>query len=85
LEVIDPATNAVTATIGVGDSPRGLAYTGTHVYVANSIGSSVTVIDPATNTVVTTIAIPPPSPPITAFPIGVLFDGTNIYVTNWED
>ena len=66
--VIDVATNAVLATIGVGNDPRGVAVTpdGRHAYVANNCGSStnctastgtVSVIKTSTNAVVATVTV----------------------------
>ena len=57
VSVIDTATNTVTATIAVGDTPRGVAVSpdGTRAYVTNADGDTVSVIDTATNTVIATI------------------------------
>ena len=48
--------DSVTATIPVGSAPWGVAITpnGSRAYVANELGSSVSVIDTATNTVIAT-------------------------------
>ncbi|HZQ33849.1 MAG TPA: Ig-like domain-containing protein, partial [Mycobacterium sp.] len=49
----------VTATIAVGDQPVGVAVSpnGTHVYVTNLAGNSVSVVNTATNTVTATIPV----------------------------
>ena len=73
--MIDAATRAVTATIGVGSDPFGVAVdpaAGT-VYVTNNSADTVSVIDAATRTVTATIGVgsgpfgvavtPPPGPP----------------------
>jgi len=61
VSVIDLVSNAVTATITVGDEPFGLAAfttgTGTDLlYVTNLASNSLSVIDVATNSLVTTLA-----------------------------
>jgi len=52
--VIDTATNTVTDTVTVGDTPRGMGITpdGAYVYVTNEWDDNVSVIDTSTNTVV---------------------------------
>jgi YVTN family beta-propeller protein len=52
VSVISTATNTVTATVTVGNNPRGLAITaaGDIVYVANSGSGTVSRIATATNT-----------------------------------
>jgi YVTN family beta-propeller protein len=57
--VIDTATDAVIATVGVGAEPVGVAVTpdGSKVYIANSGSTAVSVIDTATNAVSTTIPV----------------------------
>src|SRR5574337_284691 len=59
VSVIDTATNTVTATVNVGDNPRGVAVNpaGTKVYVTNYGSNNVSVIDTATNTVTATVNI----------------------------
>lgn len=65
ISVIDGSTNAVIATIPVGQYPRGVTVTpdGSKVYVANFTNccsesqGSVSVIDAATNTVIKTISV----------------------------
>ena len=79
LSVIDTSSNAVVATVGVGDSPVGVAITpdGTRAYVTNSRSSSVSVIDTSSNTVVATVGVG-------NSPAGVAItpDGTRAYVAN---
>jgi len=76
--VIDLATNAVIATIGVGSGPYGVAVNpaGTLAYVTNGGGDSMSVIDLATNRVSATIGVG-------ANPRGVAVNpaGTLAYVT----
>jgi YVTN family beta-propeller protein len=60
--VIDAATNAVVATVPVGNGPFGVAVNpaGTRVYVANLFEGppgTVSVIDAATNAVVATVTV----------------------------
>ena len=59
VSVIDSATNAVIATVTVGDSPFGLAVdpTGARVIVANSSSDNVSVIDTGSNQVVASVAL----------------------------
>ena len=76
------ATPVVTETIGVGDSPIGVAVSpdGTRAYVTNDGDGTVSVIDTSTNTVIDTI-------PVGSNPRGVAVspDGTRAYVTNDGD
>jgi len=57
VQVINPATNAITNTITVGSGVFGMAYSNTlnRVYTANSVGNSVTIIDAGAETVVETV------------------------------
>jgi YVTN family beta-propeller protein len=59
VSVIATATNAVPATISVGNGPVGVAFTpdGSKAYVANQFDHTVSVIATATNTVVATVAV----------------------------
>jgi YVTN family beta-propeller protein len=57
VSVIDADTNAVIATIPVGDRPRGVVFLGTRVYVSNELSGTVSVIDIASNTVVATVPV----------------------------
>jgi gliding motility-associated-like protein len=81
VSVINTATQKVTATIQVGNSPIGVSVSpdGSRVYVAvvGATAGGVAVINTATNTVITTV-------PITYYPNNVLVspDGTKVYVTN---
>ena len=77
--MIDTSGNTVSATIGVGGEPFGVAVTpdGSTVYVTNANDDTVSVIDTATNTVTKTI-------PGLGVPIGVAVtpDGSAVYVAN---
>jgi YVTN family beta-propeller protein len=59
VSVIATATNAVSATISVGNGPLGVAVKsdGSKVYVANQFDNTVSVIATASNTVVATIDV----------------------------
>ena len=59
VSVIHLASNTVTATVGVGGGPVGLAITpdGAFAYITNSDSSNVSVIDLASNTVTATVAV----------------------------
>jgi YVTN family beta-propeller protein len=82
VSVIATASNTVTATVPVGQSPEGVAVTpdGARVYVANFNGNTVSVIATAGNTVTATL-------PVGTFPVGVSVtpDGANVYVANQGD
>jgi YVTN family beta-propeller protein len=54
---IDPATNAVVATIRVGHEPSGIAVGGGAVWVVNGTDATVSRIDPHTNRVTATIRV----------------------------
>jgi YVTN family beta-propeller protein len=41
---IDPSTNLVTATVTVGDGPRGVAFDGNNIWVANTNSNTVSKI-----------------------------------------
>ena len=79
LSVIDTSSNTVVATVGVEDSPVGVAVTpdGTRVYVANSQSSSVSVVDTSTNSVVATVKVGNGPSGIAITP-----DGMRAYVAN---
>jgi YVTN family beta-propeller protein len=74
VSVIDTATNTVTATIPVGEEPRGAAVSpdGSTVYITNTVDGTVSVID--------TI-------PVGSLPLGVAVtpDGSKVYVANIGD
>ena len=59
VSVIDTATNTVTATVGVGFGPYGVAVNpaGTFAYVANYRGNTVSVINTASNSVTATVGV----------------------------
>lgn len=80
VSVINTGTNTVTATVGVGASPIGVAITpdGTRAYVANN--GSVSVIDTkpsdaAYNTIVATVDVD------NVRSLAITPDGTRVYVT----
>jgi len=79
--VIDTSTNAVSATIPLGNYPQGVAFTpdGTRVYVTNNSSFNVSAIDTASNVVVATI-------PVGANPdaVAITPDGTRAYVSNFN-
>ena len=63
-------------TIAYGNNPWGVAFDGSHIWVANYAGDSVSKIDAVTGGVVATIAVG-------NSPIGVAFDGSHIWVANY--
>jgi YVTN family beta-propeller protein len=80
VSVVNIATNAVAATIPVGNSPQGVSVNsdGSKVYIANgSFTGTVSVINAATNTVTTTI-------PVGHYPSGISVspDGSKVFVAN---
>ena len=79
VSVITTATGAVSATIPVGKSPIGVAFTrdGKHAYVGNNGDGTVSVITTATGVVSGTFTIG-------TNPAGVAFtpDGKHAYVSN---
>jgi YVTN family beta-propeller protein len=66
---------AVVKTIPVGSEPGAVSSDGTHVWVANSGGGTVSEIDASTGTVVDTI-------PVGTDPVAVSSDGTHVWVAN---
>lgn len=77
--VLGPASNAVIATVPVGDQPFALAVArdASRLYVANEGSSSVSVIDTATNAVVATVAVGNGPTDVEVTP-----DGTAVWVAN---
>ena len=77
--VINTSTNAVIATITVGDSPTGIAVSpnGAMAYVTNYLSNTVSVINTMTNTVISTIGVGVKPQGVVVHP-----DGTKVYVTN---
>jgi hypothetical protein len=77
LYMIDPAQPAGAVTIltsSLGNAPIGIAFDGSRIWTANTLGS-ISIVSP-NPTVVTTIS--------TGFtgPQGILYDGSNIWVTD---
>jgi hypothetical protein len=68
--------NQVT-TFGVGNSPRGVAFDGANIWVANSVSDTVTKRRTSDGFLLGTYNVG-------AFPHGVAFDGANIWVTNYN-
>ncbi len=81
VSVINTSTNAVVATIIVGNGPQGISVSNVsnYVYVTNRFDNTVSVISSITNTVVATI-------PVGSNPVGVAVtpNGSRIYVANYE-
>ncbi|MQA75754.1 MAG: hypothetical protein GEU88_15670 [Solirubrobacterales bacterium] len=87
--VIDPATNAVTSTIDLGQhlQPIAVAFdrTGRRAFVTNWMGRSVAVIDTATETKTGEIQLSPPSDPAQAdHPVAIAANPARdeLYVAN---
>jgi YVTN family beta-propeller protein len=74
VSVIDTSTNAITATIPVGNAPTYTAVTpdGSQVFVSNSLGTSVSVISASSDTVTATI-------PVSGEPQQVVLDRTGAF------
>jgi YVTN family beta-propeller protein len=73
---------AVFSTVAVGSNPSGVAVSpdGSHIYVANHNGGTVSVIATATNTVTATVVVGSGPEGVAVTP-----DGTHVYVTNFSD
>lgn len=82
VSVIDLATDAVVATVAVGENPMGVAVGpgGARIYIGNRASRTVSVIDGATNAVVATIPVP-------RNPVGIAVNaaGTRVYVCGFPD
>jgi len=80
VSVIDTATNTVTATIPVGESPNGVAVhpAGTFVYVTHHGSPIISIINTATNTVAAIVSVG-------SYPNGVAVHpaGSFVYVANF--
>jgi YVTN family beta-propeller protein len=76
--IIDTATNTVTATVTVGNTPLGVVFHPTKkiAYVANYGANTVSVINLATNTVTTSIASISG-----AYGLAISADGSKLYAT----
>ncbi len=75
---IRASDGALLRTVTVGDSPYGVAFDGTNVWVTNEFSNSVTKIQASTGTVIGTYAVG-------QSPAGIVFDGTNIWTANFYD
>ena len=80
MSVIDTATDAVGATVAVGEAPGDVAVAldGSRIYVGNFDNGTISVIDTGTNTVVATLAAP------NLVSIALSPDGTRLYATNFS-
>ena len=79
VSVINTATNAVVATIAVGNQPYGVSNSpdGSRVYVTNFGSDNVSVINTATNTVMANIPVG-----YNSFGVSTSPDGSRVYVAN---
>ena len=68
-------TACKSTTVTVGNSPDGVAFDGSNIWVTNFGPGNVSKINPVTNTVTATVTVG-------INPLGVAFDGGNIWVTN---
>ncbi len=77
--VSSAAAAGLIRTIPVGNEPYGVSSDGTHVWVANSDGGTVSEIEASSGAVIRTI-------PVGSYPYGVSSDRTHVWVTNpYED
>ncbi len=75
VQLVDPATNAISDPIPVGERPAGLAWDGQNLWVANRNDSTIMQINPATGEIRSTLTID-------KFPSALIWDGASIWVTN---
>jgi streptogramin lyase len=75
---INMTTNALSANVAVGNTPTGIRYFASHIWVANYTSSTISKIDPGTDTVVTTL-----SGGNLSGCQDVEYDGTYLYVANY--
>ena len=68
---------ALVGTYAVGTRPFGLAFDGTHIWVANGSGNSVTKLRASDGSLVGTYAVG-------GGPAAIAFDGTHIWVANFH-
>jgi len=75
---IDPTLPAVVTTVSatLPDSPFGISYDGTRIWVAAAAGVSIITLNPTTVTNVTAGF---------TTPVGIIFDGSSIWVTDAGD
>ncbi len=79
ISVIDPVRLTTLATVTLGFSPVDVAYDGKYIYVVDNAGGAVNVLDLKLNL----IAGRPI--PVGLNPNRIVFDGTNLFVTNFGD
>jgi hypothetical protein len=76
IDPTQPAGAVTTLTSSLGSSPRSIAFDGLRIWTANAGGSvSLVTLNPTTVTTVSTGF---------QFPIGILYDGTHIWVTDYD-
>jgi hypothetical protein len=76
IDPTQPAGAVTTLTSSLGSSPRSIAFDGLRILTANSSGSvSIVTLNPTSVTTVSTGF---------QFPIGILYDGTYIWVTDYD-
>ena len=68
-------TCTLSAVVAVGSGPRGVAFDGTNIWVANQNSNNVTKVNPVTNTTIGTY-------PVGSKPWGIAYAGGYIYVSN---
>jgi DNA-binding beta-propeller fold protein YncE len=68
----------LTATFGVGSSPRGVAFDGANIWVVNNGSSNLTKLRASYGTVLGTFGVG-------SAPVRAAFDGANVWVTNNVD
>ena len=68
----------VPASVTVGNSPWGVAFDGSHIWVANDGSGTVSEVDVASHIVINTVTVG-------GNPVGVAFDGSHIWVSNVND
>ena len=68
----------VIRTIPVGVKPQGISSDGTHVWVANAGGDTVSEIEASSGTVINTITVG-------SYPRGMSSDGTHAWVANFDE
>lgn len=80
LHMIDPSqpAGAVTTVASLGNHPAGMAFDGSRIWVANALDHTISIITPGPTT-------PWAVQAATGFvePLNLLYDGNNMWVTDW--